>query len=439
MNKDVLDQIPADEEPVAYKLDSLVEDMQLSPTFQWELETQLMDAAKRKTRPGQGWHTKIIPAVGWAILALCAVFLLNWSIRSLAPNWPPAAGGTSEPQISFEDNVRQGNICTGPLALAHGFAVFLTNQDKTGFVMLDEQKTIGELRSFAWSTDGRQLALVGNTTGSGDIYLTNSVDDLLQPVLSSSEVGYLMDAAWSHDGKQFLMWSIENNSIVYLLNVDGTGLVEKQLQVQMFATPQFGPDNESIIFYGADSSSAGLFEVMLDSSQARMISARVEDESGYALSPDGSRLAYIEMDRSLGEARIVSEEMATGGKDVIAILPIPKGSGSSLPESANLSWSSDGKTLVFDFGRGATDRAVYLAYVDSTGLIKVADSGHAPAISADGRCLAYISNKQVFLMDLSSTPSNSAPTPVLLTDLPAGRAIADFRLDKLQWRPGTLP
>lgn len=305
--------------------------------------------------------------------------------------------------------------------------------------MLDEQKNIGELRSFAWSPDGKQLAIVGNTTGRGNIYLTDAASDPLQPVLGNSETGYLMDAVWSRDGKQFLMWSIENNSIVYLVNVDGTGLVEKQLDGQMFATPQFGPDNESIIFYGANSSSAGLFEVMLDSSQARMISARVEDESGFALSPDGSRLAYVEMDRSLGEARLVAEEMATGGKVVIAILPIPKGSGSSLPESANLSWSPDGKALAFDFGRGATDRAIYLAYADGRGLVKLADSAHTPSISADGRCLAYISNKQVFLIDLSSTPSNSAPTPVLLTDLPAGRAIADFKLDKLQWRPGVSP
>ena len=62
MNKDLLNQLPADEQPVASKLDSVAEDMQLSPTFQWELENQLMEAAKTKTKPVQGWHTKIIPA-----------------------------------------------------------------------------------------------------------------------------------------------------------------------------------------------------------------------------------------------------------------------------------------------------------------------------------------------------------------------------------------
>ncbi|HEX6269904.1 MAG TPA: hypothetical protein VFZ43_06700, partial [Anaerolineales bacterium] len=71
-----------------------------------------------------------------------------------------------------------------------------------------------------------------------------------------------------------------------------------------------------------------------------------------------------------------------------------------------------------------------------TGRVKMADSAYAPTISADGRCLAYISNKQVFLMDVTGVSSASpSAVPALLADLPAGRATADFRLDKLQWRP----
>jgi len=159
----------------------------------------------------------------------------------------------------------------------------------------------------------------------------------------------------------------------------------------------------------------------------------VEDESSFAWSPDGSQLAYIEMDRSLGEAHLILEA-AGNVKTMIATLPIPKGSGSALPEAANLSWSRDGKVLAFEFGRSATDRAIYLAHADGSGLVKAADEAHAPAISADGDCLAYISNKQVFLLDLRNISSTSnTTTPLLVTYLPVGRAIADFRLDRLQW------
>jgi len=78
--------------------------------------------------------------------------------------------------------------------------------------------------------------------------------------------------------------------------------------------------------------------------------------------------------------------------------------------------------------------------MDGADPVKVADSAHAPAISADGRCLAYISNKQVFLLDLTDISLTSTTVvPVLLAELPVGRSIADFRLDKLQWGSGTVP
>ena len=393
-----------------------------------------MEKYQTKRQPAHSWFTKFAMNAGWAFLAVSAVFLLSWMIRSLVPNISPASNATPTPVISFEADVRAGNRCHGPLAVAHNFSVASANQDKTGFITLDEQRAIGELRSLAWSPDGKQLALVGNTMGTGNIYLTDSQGSLLQPVLTNSELGYLMDVAWSHNGKQLLTWSLQDNTAVYVMNTDGTGLAEFPLGMQLFGAPQFTPDGKSITFYGADSTSDGLFEVRLDDMQTRMISAMVEDESGFSWSPDGAQLAYIEKNRNLGEAHLVLEAF-NGNKVVIATLPIPKGSGSSLPDAANLSWSRDGKFLVFEFGRSATDRVIYLANADGTGLVKLADSAYAPTLSADGDCLAYISNKQVYLLDLTSTNA----TPLFLADLPAGRSIADYRLDQLQWGVEIIP
>ncbi|HSL43504.1 MAG TPA: hypothetical protein VK897_08730 [Anaerolineales bacterium] len=435
MNKDLLNQLPADEQPIASKLDSVAEDMKLSPSFQWKLENQLMDAYKTQTQPSQGWHTKMIPALGWAALAIGAIFLFNWAMRSQAPDVPPAAPATSVSEMSFEASVRQGNICAGPLALAHGFSAFITNEDKTSFVPLDTADSIGEVRSIAWSPDGKQLAVIGNTTGSGTIYITEPTGGQIEYILSGSEVGYLWDAAWSRDGRQLVIWSSPNNAL-YLLNSDGAGLVEKQVSVQILGKPQFAPDGKGVVFYGGDMTATGLFQFILADSQLTLINPSVEDESGFTFSPNGSRLAYIEYDRDDGEARLFTADTLTGERAILGILPIPKKSGSSLPESASLSWSVDGDFLMFEIGRNEEDRAVYLAFADGTGLIKVADAAHAPSISSDGRCLAYISNEQVFLIDLAgiSATATIAP-PVLLADLPAGRSNADFKLDKLQWRP----
>jgi Tol biopolymer transport system component len=171
-----------------------------------------------------------------------------------------------------------------------------------------------------------------------------------------------------------------------------------------------------------------------------LINASVENGSSYTFSPDGSKLAYMEYSRDLGEARLFTEDLKTRESLVIGSLAIPKVPGASLPETANLSWSVDGKHLVFDFGRHAADRAVYLAKADGTGMIKVVDTAYAPGISADGRCLAYISDRQVFLLDLAEVAANPAmPTPILLADLPTGRGTPDTKLDKLQWSPAMTP
>ena len=429
MNKDLLDQLSADEQPMAERLMSAAEEMKISPNFQQTLETQLMNANKSKSQPAQGWHIRLFSLTGWAVLILIGVVLLNWSIRSLAVN-QPASEITPDSASTFVDEVRQGAICANPLALGHNFSVFISNPDKTDFVELDPQRSIGELRSFAWSSDG-QLAVVGNTTGAGNIYLWNPSDNSLSAVVLSSDFGYLMDTAWSRDGNTLLTWSVRNNTVVYRVNKDGTGLKENQLGMYFSTAPQFTPSDQTVIFYGSDPSSYGLFEFNLGDSQIGTISNLVEDATGFAWSPDGSRLAYFEMDRVLGEARLVVENFESGDKTTLATLPIPKGSGSSIPNAANLSWSHDGTKLVFEFGRGASDRAIYLASADGTGLAKLVESAYAPTISSDGNCLAYISNKQVFLLDLR----NKTATPLLIADLPAGRSISDFRLDKLQWRP----
>ena len=85
MNKELLNQIPADEQPTASKLFSTAETMKVPHDFQWKLETQLMEAHKSKTKPQQSWYGNITRAVGWAVLALGGILILSWAIRSVIP------------------------------------------------------------------------------------------------------------------------------------------------------------------------------------------------------------------------------------------------------------------------------------------------------------------------------------------------------------------
>ncbi|HET9914481.1 MAG TPA: hypothetical protein VFQ13_21475, partial [Anaerolineales bacterium] len=379
--------------------------------------------------------TNVMRVAGWAVVTLGAVFLLNWVIRSLASNPPAATEMVPSPEPSFESDIRQGKICAGSLALAYDFSVFLTNPDKTGFTELYEEKQIDELRTFAWSPDGSRLAIIANHQSRGDIYI-HDVDRQLEYVLPSPDLGYLMDLAWTHDGKRLLLRSVKSRSMIYLVNADGTGSVEeKPLNANFFETPQFAPDDKSILFHGDYDASddfvffAGLIQLTLSDLQPRMIGLAppLQAENSFAWSPNGSHLAYFEVLDTM--VRLVVERADGTHQVTIASLPIEETSGTS--GSINLSWTPDGKGLVLQLADETLNPSIYLAHTDGTGLIKVADSASAPTVSADGRCLAYISNDQVFLMDLTNIGSAS---PVWMADLPPGQQNTN-RADKLQWQP----
>src|SRR5512138_3096357 len=108
--------------------------------------------------------------------------------------------------------------------------------------------------------------------------------------------------------------------------------------------------------------------------------------------------------------------MDKGSRAAVARLAIPKG---AFPVAANLAWSPDAGSLVFEYSPDVPDPvpALYLVHVDGSGLVKLADAAHTPAISPDGRCLAYLSQGQVRLLDLH----NPSFPSLLVADLPAGR------------------
>ncbi|MBN1449659.1 MAG: LysM peptidoglycan-binding domain-containing protein [Anaerolineales bacterium] len=100
MNDELLRQLPPEDQSVSDLLQSGAGSIQVNPLFQSSLEASLKQAHPENKQPEQSSQFKIIPAIGWAILVIGAVLILNWAVRSLAPNYQPAAGETGVPTIS---------------------------------------------------------------------------------------------------------------------------------------------------------------------------------------------------------------------------------------------------------------------------------------------------------------------------------------------------
>ena len=103
MNNEFLLQLSPEDQTVSDVLQSSAQSIQVNPHFQSSLEARLKGAHPGNNQPEKrGLHIKIIPAIGWAILAIGAFLILNWALRALVPNHQPAAGKTAIPTVATE-------------------------------------------------------------------------------------------------------------------------------------------------------------------------------------------------------------------------------------------------------------------------------------------------------------------------------------------------
>ncbi len=103
MNDEFLPQVSPEDQTVSDVLQSSAQSIQVNSHFQSNLEARLKEAHPEHGQPKKrGLHIRIIPAIGWAILAIGAFLVLNWTPRALVPNRQPAAGKTAFPTIATE-------------------------------------------------------------------------------------------------------------------------------------------------------------------------------------------------------------------------------------------------------------------------------------------------------------------------------------------------
>jgi LysM repeat protein len=103
MNNEFLGQLSPEDQTVSDVLQSSAQSLQINSHFQSNLEARLKGAhLENNQSEKQGLHIRIIPAIGWAILAIGAFLVLNWALRALVPNRQPAAGNTAVPTIATQ-------------------------------------------------------------------------------------------------------------------------------------------------------------------------------------------------------------------------------------------------------------------------------------------------------------------------------------------------
>lgn len=241
-----------------------------------------------------------------------------------------------------------------------------------------------------------ELAFVSDRDGNGlDVFLT-TIDTAYFRNLSNHH-GTEYGIEWSPDGARLVFsadWT--GSTDIYVMNADGTEIVNLTADSAGDSGPSFGPDGQRIAFGSrrhapeAGHSQRELYVMSVDGSEVRRLTTNDVYDASPRFSPDGTRIAFC---RQLA-APAGSDE---GGNGEIFVMEADGGGETQLTEAEGFdclpAWSPDGSTIAFHRcgGDGCEIWVMNADGTDQRALVADEFDNRWPMWSPDGRYVAYTS------------------------------------------------
>jgi Tol biopolymer transport system component len=170
---------------------------------------------------------------------------------------------------------------------------------------------------------------------------------------------------------------------IYMVNLDGTGLVRLTHDPAADFDPSWSPDGRQIAYRHEDEKSGQIYVMNADGSDERNLTKRRGLDYSPAWSPDGKKIAF-------GSVR--------GGRAAIWVM----GTDGSGRKRLNKvygeypAWSPDGRKIAFDHLTSSNNWDIWVMNADGSHarpLIATKWSEQGPAWSPDGKTIAYQSDR----------------------------------------------
>ena len=274
------------------------------------------------------------------------------------------------------------------LAFVSGGLLSLT---QTGLVQKPLLKTRG-VNAFVWSPDGRRIAY---STASG-LHVIDADGSSARPLGVKSFDGQV---TWSPDGRRIAFTYVGSQGIsVHTKALAGGKAKVLTTAVPAPVLPSWSPRGTAIAFMSANSNHNHIYTVRPDGSKVRRLT-NGREESFPLWSPDGSLLMYQPYICRGGTCGYGIAVMRPDGsrQRVLAHVASSPGAG-----GLHAAWSPDGRRIAFlRLGR-SIGSDILVVGVDGAKMRKLAGDGRSssvPAWSPDSRRIAYTSDSGIRVMN----------------------------------------
>lgn len=269
----------------------------------------------------------------------------------------------------------------------------------------------------SWSPDGSLIAFESNRDGFSDIYVMNVDGSHIKQLTRDpfANIYFIKSPTdttptWSLDGKQIAFAGGRDNGMmsyvnlnIYVMNADGSNVVQLSHSNRVETSPVWSPDGKKIAFTSGEKfTSTGLvqnptwdiFMMDVDASHVIQLTNDSANDYGIAWSPDSRQIAFAS-DRKGTLDLFVMNADGTG------VVQLTSGAGNDGAPA----WSPDGSRIAFVSDRGGK-QDIYVMNADGSNIIRLThDQGDAshPSWSPDGNRIAFAldinSNSDIYTMN----------------------------------------